>query len=298
MAVIVDSTDKPILIPVFSDTHPNSTTGLCPPGGIRLDDGGWYRPSPSQLSIWDGYLHYWDRMKKLKQELDAICYVMFTGDGTDDNRHSKYQLVTVNEAVAVKVGVDICAPGLEIADEFFYCRGTEAHTHGSGALEEIIAGAIGATQTEEMRERGIFSRWFWELEDLHGHSGLFSHHPFSSSHVHWTKGGGPSRTAMAVEIEYGIIAQRQIPSFALFGHNHVFDHSGSRRCHTFFNMGWSIAGAFVHRIGRGWTFNELGGLYIIIHPSGEWEWDKISFRPRRPEPWKMNTSSTLQKKKQ
>lgn len=278
---------RPILIAQFSDTHPVSTVGIMAPGGIALDDGGWYRPSKSQLGLWDGYLRYWDRIASLKRELNAHCLAMFTGDGTDDNKHSKYQLATVNEAVMIKAGVAVLQPALDVADKLFYTRGTEAHVGGSGYLEELMAMAVGAVQTDEMKEREVWSRWFWELEDLYGLRALFSHHPFSSSWVPWTEGSGANRTAMAIEIDY-LRNGKPVPDFAGFGHVHHFEDSGTTHlCRAFFCPSFTLAGAYVHRRGRGWMFNPVGAMYYIIYPNGSWTFDKVTFLPRRSEPWSM-----------
>jgi hypothetical protein len=272
---------RPYLIPFFTDTHPNSTVGIVPPGGIPLDDGGHYRASKVQLDIWDKYMLFWDKMAQLKKELDAICYPVFGGDGTDDNKYSKYQLATVNEATIVKTAEATFQPMLNIADKFFYVRGTEAHGHGSGALEELIARNLGA---EKCDETGNSSRWYWEHE-LHGVKTLFSHHPFSSSWMPWTEGGGALRTAKAIVWEYRN-ADEQPPDIAAFGHVHHFEDSGNNEaCRVFYSPSWTVAGAFVHRRGRGWAFSPMGALWYIIHPDGRWEYDRMTFKPRRNKPW-------------
>jgi hypothetical protein len=37
---------------LVANLHINSTTGLCPPDGIELDDGGRYLPSKPQRWLW------------------------------------------------------------------------------------------------------------------------------------------------------------------------------------------------------------------------------------------------------
>ncbi|MHC4735771.1 MAG: hypothetical protein ACYTDW_15140 [Planctomycetota bacterium] len=269
------------VVPFFGDTHPNSTVGLCPPGGIRLDDGGHYHPSKAQLALWKAYTEYWRFVENLKDELQAKCYAVFGGDGTDDNRHSKYQLATVNEAVMVDVSSASFEPCLDVSDKFFYIRGTEAHTRGSGALEELTAHRIGAV---EDNLTGNDSWWELSLE-LNGVRMFFAHHPYSASWRPWTRPGGAARTAAMIEHDYLSNGEKP-PDLAAFGHVHYYSHSGDeKRPQVFFNYSWSLTTAFGHRIGASGRVQPVGGLVFVVLANGDWYHRRFERKPRRREPW-------------
>jgi len=45
---------------VVSDTHCGCRLGLCPPGGVFMDEGGMYKPSKLQRKIWKMWREFWD----------------------------------------------------------------------------------------------------------------------------------------------------------------------------------------------------------------------------------------------
>lgn len=49
---------KPVLVAITSDHHAGSVIGLCPSEGVRLDEGGEYRPNKAQLWLWQNWLAY------------------------------------------------------------------------------------------------------------------------------------------------------------------------------------------------------------------------------------------------
>jgi hypothetical protein len=266
---------QPALWPFFADTHPNSTVGLIPPGGIQLDDGGWYKPSRVQLAIWDAYLEFWAVVEAKKRELNAFVSVIFGGDGTDDNKHSGYQLVTQNEAVMIRTGVAVAEPALGASDEFHYVRGTEAHSGGSAWSEELVAEKIGAVQDPDTSN---YSVWKREIE-AYGVRGMFAHHPPSNSLLPWTRGGGANRAAAQVVFDYGENGE-QIPDIAGFGHVHHFEDSGhNHRCRAFYTAPFCLPNAFTHRIGRGWQKEVVGGWIYTIMPDGTFKVDKFLRKP-------------------
>ena len=273
--------EKPIVIASWGDTHPNSTVGLMPPNGVVLDDGGTYKPSAVQLEIWDVYLEYWDAVRSVKNELGAECWGMFGGEGVDDNKHSKYQLVSVNESVMLDIGVAVMRPAMDMVDRQFCLRSTEAHSGGSSWMEERLAKELGAEQDPDT---GNSSWWFITLLK-YGVRAFFAHHPYSNSMRPWTHGGGANRTAEMIEADHGK-TRDECPDFACFHHVHHFEDSGeTHEVRVFYNYPFCVTNAFGHRIGFSGRSMEIGGMIFIIWPDGTWGYKRFRRTPRRKEPW-------------
>lgn len=62
-------TKRPHVWAVVSDLHVNSTVGLCPASGVRLDDGGTYMPSNSQVWLWERWLETWSIVVEKAEEV-------------------------------------------------------------------------------------------------------------------------------------------------------------------------------------------------------------------------------------
>ena len=273
--------DRPILMVVWGDTHPNSTLGLCPPGGIRLDDGGTYLPSGAQAAIGKAFLDFMGRAWRLKKRLGAFAFGLFGGDGSDDNIHSKTQLATVNEAVIVDAGVAVMEPALDVVDALAYLRGTPAHVHGGGALEEMVARRL-AEKIGERMVRDDFGRCsHWVLKrSFHGLRGVFAHHTPTTATRPWTVPGGAARTAAMLVDDYAD-ARRQVPDFGVFFHCHHYEYSGdSRRTRVWFCPPWQICTEFGHRTGFGARMAPVGGILLVITPDGRLAHERVLYWPK------------------
>jgi hypothetical protein len=157
---------------LIADTHVNSTTGLCPPEGIELDDGGRYQPSKAQRWLWQCYQDVLADAAQLATTCDRFM-VWFLGDLVDKIGKGT-QLVTYNDPAIVKAGVAI----IEAAQPIASCgvgiiRGTSAHVGDSGALEEAVAKAVGARPYPP--DSGRASSWNAKL-DLQGRIIWLAHH--------------------------------------------------------------------------------------------------------------------------
>lgn len=248
---------KPVIVALFSDTHPNSTVGLLHPDGVVLDDGQEVRPSRAQHWLWRKWLAYWKFVADLKKKHRAEVWAVCLGDGTDDNTHSKHGLITVNKATIVDLSVMIWEPILEIASVKFMVRGTESHTGGSGELEELVAKEIGAEKD------GHNHSWWWLPLEAAGVTFDLAHHPASTSMRPWTKGGGALRVASIMVHEYAE-SGNLLPQFAFRAHVHHLEDSGlNHPIRVLFLPPWQLCTAYGHRLGFSGRIEPVGGIAVV-----------------------------------
>lgn len=157
---------------LIADPHVNSTTGLCPPEGIDLDDAGTYQPSKAQRWLWQCYT---DVLAEAAQ-LSATCNTFstwFLGDLADKIAKGG-QLVTYNDPAIVDAGARVVEQALPFSTGGVgIIRGTPAHVGDSACLEESIAKLIGATPWPPDSPRR--SSWHAKL-DLQGRVIWLAHH--------------------------------------------------------------------------------------------------------------------------
>jgi len=259
--------------------HIGSTVGLCTPT-VELDDGGGYTASKSQRWLWRNWQDYWGQVAALKAE-GAQVVALLNGDVGDRNKHSAYQLVTVNRATLLRMMVDALQPVLDVADHIVIVRGTEAHTGQSAELEEALAKDIGAVPDVQA---GTASWWYWEatLEQVRVAA---AHHPGTNSMRPWTRGGGANRAAaMTMDSYYG---QRWQPDLAIFNHvHHNEDSYDNHPLRAIFNRCFSLQTAYDHRSGRGLQRSVIGGLIVTIE-DGSYDVDKPAYALPQRRPWKL-----------
>ena len=263
------------LVVLFSDTHPNSKVGLFAPPGLEDEDGVRHLPSEAQLQLWEWWLDFWQWVKGMIKEYDAECYVVLVGDGADDNKHSKYGLVTLNKKLIVQLSVDVHKPAREVADWFFVLRGTPAHVGEYGELEEMVAEKLEA-------EKSPLGMWSWWWLDLLVADVLINaeHHPQTNSRRPWTHAA--QRQGAMVFYDYASTGDR-VPDVAVRGHSHGFDDSGiAVKPRTIYLWPWQLTTAFGHRLGLHIT--PVGGIALLCK-DGQYQVFERSYRPERREPW-------------
>lgn len=254
---------RSILVVAASDTHPNSHAGLHPPV-FKLDDGSIHLPNSIQKWSWDCWLDFWKWVAKLKRQFHAECWYVHNGDGADDNTHSQYGLVSRVLADIINIGVAIQNPSEKIADKRFFVRGTEAHTGGYGALEEIIATRLKGIPDPS---RGTSSWWFLPLV-ANGVAIDFAHHAATYSRRPWTRGAGANRQAAIEAYNY---EGQNAPQISFYAHGHYLSDSGlTHSTRVIYLPPWQATTSFGHRIGYKFPSATLGGIVVLC--------DKGSYR--------------------
>lgn len=140
---------------VVSDLHCGCQLGLCPSRGVRLDEGGLYRPNAIQRKVWRYWRHFWDVWVPRIVEGEPFA-VAVNGDSTDGVHHGSTHQISHNLADQAAIGYEVLAPVRERAALGLYMiRGTEAHVGQSGQNEEQLAQRLGAIPNEH----GQFARY-------------------------------------------------------------------------------------------------------------------------------------------
>lgn len=140
---------------VISDTHCGCRLGLCPPGGLTLDEGGKYKPSKIQRKMWSMWTEFWSEWVPEATRGEEFV-VVFNGDALDGTPHHSKSNVSPNVADQQNIAYECLAPVVEqCGGNYFHVRGTEAHVGKSGEQEEQLATRLGAIPNSE----GQFSRF-------------------------------------------------------------------------------------------------------------------------------------------
>jgi len=276
--------ERPHLWAVVSDLHCNSTVGLCPASGVRLDDGGTYMPSNSQVWLWERWLETWARVADLSLELDASLRVVINGDVVDGDHHGTAQIISRNMETQHETAMAVLDPVRSLApDHVFVVRGTEAHVGKSAQFEEAIARWLGA---EEDPATGAASWWHLEAES-NGSLLDFLHHGRMGQRP-WTKMTGPGTLAAEIVLDRTSDGL-QPPDIAVRSHHHRWSDSGDNfRTRVIQIAGWQLSTAFIHRINSAAALPSIGGLIIVTHPDGRIEVEKIKHHVKRRSPWASN----------
>ncbi len=133
---------------VVSDTHSGCRLALYPPKErLRLDDGGFYRPSEFQEHMWALWRQFWDEWVPTvtKGEPYDICH---NGDVIEGVHHNATTQISHNindqKKIAVAVMAHEIAKCRKTGGTFYSVRGTGAHVGQSSIYEEEVAELLGA----------------------------------------------------------------------------------------------------------------------------------------------------------
>lgn len=132
---------------VVSDLHCGCQLGLCPPGGIMLDNGGRYRPSRPQEKLHELWAYFWDEWVPNATRGEPYA-VLINGDSLDGVHHRSVTQISHNLETQRRIGYEILAPVRDRATKLYMVRGTEAHVGQSGQDEEELAKDLGAVRDE------------------------------------------------------------------------------------------------------------------------------------------------------
>lgn len=156
----------------FSDLHAGCRLALCPPEGVKLDDGGSYIPSAFQLKMYALWREFWDDFVKSTVKREKYV-VVFNGDAIDGVHHNSTTQVSHNLDDQEEIAYQLMAPVIDKAEAFYFIRGTEAHVGKSAVSEERLARRLGAVPNED----GQYARWdLWKSIGPHGDLVHFLHH--------------------------------------------------------------------------------------------------------------------------
>lgn len=252
---------------VISDTHFGCRLSLCPPQGMKLDDGGSATPSQLQSKVWGMWCHFWNEWVPEVTRGEPFA-VVHNGDCIDGVHHGATTQMSHNlldqESLAI-----LCLNQVVQACEgrYYHIRGTEAHVGPSAVCEERIAKALGAIPNKE----GQHARYDLWLR-IQGHLCHFMHHVGTCSSAAY------EATAVHKELtESYVEAARQgkdIPEVIVRSHRH---RSIEIRIPTFKNRGtaivtpaWQLKTPFAWKVaGARISTPQIGGAVIRVNELNE-----------------------------
>lgn len=165
---------------VISDTHCGCQLGLCPPEGLKLDEGGIYTPSSLQRRVWGFWEEFWGEWVPRVTRGEPYAVVM-NGDGIDGRHHGATHQISHNIKDQIELAHRILAPVARKAEGgYYHVRGTEAHVGPSAEAEEALAARLGAVPNSA----GQHARWeLWKK--LGPHLCHFLHHIGTTGSTAW-----------------------------------------------------------------------------------------------------------------
>lgn len=271
---------RPIVLAHVSDIHAGGTTALCPEV-VSLDDGGEYRASKVQRWLFQCWEQYWARVGDVRAQLKAELYVVFNGDLVEGDHHNTSKIISRNlGAQKIAVAEIVKVPLALKPDRIVVVRGTEAHVGDSGSSEESVADGLKRDKRPIVcdQETGAASWWHWRPE-LQGVRLDITHHGRAGQRQH------TEASAMALYAHDIFLAHTKDgdphPHLSMRGHHHRWGDSGDAAPTRVVRSGcWQFGTGHVKKVAPD-TLPGIGGHIVTIH-DGEYEVQKVSFKPTRP----------------
>lgn len=252
---------------VISDTHCGCRLGLCPPGGVPLDDGGSYELGTTQRFLWHHWKRFWDEWVPSVTHGEPFS-VLHNGDALDGVPHQATTPVSTNPEDQQEIAYRCLAPVVDACQgRYYHIRGTEAHVGKSSVSEERLAKRLGAIPNKA----GQFSHYdIWKrvgdgLVHAAHHIGVTSstHHEASAVNAELTK--------MYVEAaRWG----NQAPQIVVRSHRHSYCEvligalppagvsvAATHRARVLVTPAWQGKTPFAWRVARGRP-PQFGGVLI------------------------------------
>ena len=245
---------------IVSDEHCGCKLGLCPPGPIKLDDGGVYYPSRAQRKVWDMWEEFWYEWVPQATHGEPFA-VVNNGDSIDGVHHGSTTQISHNLLDQTRIARAVLKPIVELCEGRFYMiRGTEAHVGQSGCEEERLAESLGAIPDAE----GRFARY--ELWANVGKGLVHCMH-----HIGTTGSAAYESTAVTKELteSYCEAGRNRLKPPDVIVRSHRHRHFEIRVPTSlgygisFVTTGWQLKTPFVYKIPGGRvTSPQMGGSLI------------------------------------
>lgn len=248
---------------IVSDLHFGGTTALCPPYGIKLENGGLNMPNLAQKWIWARWLDFWD-VVKVSRKRGRHAVVVVNGEFVDGFHHDSTELATNSPEMMAQAALEAFSPIGAIAHELFATLGTEAHSGKGSASDLSIARQLGARVNPATGQHA-----FQELDLLRGGILFDIAHHVSGGSRYTTRGNNIKAELLDMLIErpeVNVVVRSHVHTFAETGRNF-----GPRR-HGVVTPAWQLKTAFGSRVTRQ-RVTQVGGIIYELQ-AGE-----FNFRP-------------------
>ena len=264
----------------FSDTHCGCRVAICPPEGIKLDDGGVYMPSGLQLKIWAIWEEFWNVwVPEATRGEPFIC--VHNGDAIDGSHHGSTTQISQNIEDQVDLAYNILKPVVEKCEgRYYHIRGTEAHVGQSAVNEERLAKRLDAIPNEH----GQYARY--ELFKKCGDKLVHYMH-----HVGTTGSSAYESTAVWKEMVEAYVEAGRFgdvpPDVLVRSHRHrnIEIRAGAAKgyCMSLVTAAWQLKTPFTYKIPGGRQSQpQIGGSIIRISAEDELHARHFVKRMERP----------------
>jgi len=265
---------------VISDTHVGSYMGLCPPDGIRLDNGAMMTPNKYQRFLWECWQDLWENWvpKTCKGAKKKI--LVHNGDAIQGTELRQVDAVPSEQSQKAAF-VEIMKPIIKKFDDFYMVRGTEAHGRTGEQSTEELAQALKTTPEEPTGNHSRSELWLEDKEnDVITN---YSHHiGFTNSAAY--ESSAPMRELISAEIEAAQWGAR-LPQVIVRSHRHrytkvVIPTNRKSDITCVITPSWQLKTVWSYKADR-LRMPHIGAIAIITE-NGEWEIKRKLYMTPRP----------------
>ena len=267
---------RPWLVVTENDLHAGSTVAAVGEP-VRLDDGGYYKPSKLNLWLWGKREATWAKLRALKAQYDAKGIVVCNGDLFDGPTHHNTSQVLSGNPEAQHYVASRMAETWEAfgPDRLYIVRGTDAHVGEAASAEEGFAkGLAGRLPVVRDPETHLWSYWTLNVR-LHGRLLNWAHHA-NVSGLPWTAPAGIARLAFRIWSESSLRGWPS-PDLAFRAHSHstvpggkLLDSYDAYPTRAILVPSWQAKTGYAHkRVTEAVT--TFGVVATLIQPTGEYQ---------------------------
>lgn len=205
---------------IVSDLHAGCRLGIYNPDApIRLDDGGFYRPSEFQEQMWSTWQHFWREWVPEATKGEPFD-LLVNGDVVDGSHHGSVTQISQNILDQKRIAIAVLEPLIKAVKArggtYYHVRGTEAHVGKSAEFEEGIAEVLGAKPNGQHQ----YARYdIWKR--VGGPDGVLVH---ALHHIGTTGSAAYESSALMGEFTAMLVEaarwNREPPDFVVRSHRH------------------------------------------------------------------------------
>jgi hypothetical protein len=273
---------RPIVLAAVSDVHAGSTVAVCPPEGVRLDDGGQYVPSAPQVWLWEKWGHFWGEVDRVRRDCKGTLGVLSNGDATEGQHHGSHQVISGNiESQNYVVDRVFSVPRALKPDWWVFVKGTPAHVGKGADSESALSRKMGGIR-EPSTDGWAWYRW---KAALNGTLVDALHHGRTGGRP-WTMGSAAGILAVEIMVEH-VQGGQPVPNLCFRSHKHTYADSGDQHPVRVISLpAWQLMTEFGHKVVPEKLVNSTyGGVILVCHPGGRVEVIKHLYRPLPSPIW-------------
>lgn len=245
---------------VVSDLHCGCQLGLCPAGGVPLDEGGTFLPSVPQRKVWAYWREFWDTVVPEYTHGEPFA-VVCNGDAIDGSHHGAKHQHTQNLTDQVKVAYQCLKPVVDLCGgRYYHIRGTEAHVGKSAEHEEALAERLDALPND-LGQHARYDLW---IQVGGGMVHLLHHIGTTGSAA--AESVGPNRNLIDMQAEAAMWGHRP-PDLIVRSHRHRYCEvclpAAGRKMRAVVTPAWQLKTPFAWKLpGAAIKGPQFGGVVI------------------------------------